>query len=154
MRRLPHQGARHGTVDHGDASDGVFLLLHLWVLPLSWAILLRRSRSSLSSLWMASRCEWLSLFANGGASTNLGLKILRVQGKGGRTDAGSRPSRLAQAHPDPVRSPLRSRGSSCIYALSPLHLHYFDDVILASKMEVLLAWSPVFYASIHGDVPL
>jgi hypothetical protein len=24
MRGLPHQGARHGTVDHGDASDGVF----------------------------------------------------------------------------------------------------------------------------------
>jgi hypothetical protein len=42
MRKLPHQGARHGTVDHGDASDGVFLL-HLWVLPSSWAILLRRS---------------------------------------------------------------------------------------------------------------
>jgi hypothetical protein len=35
MRRLPHQGSRHGTVDHGDASDGVFLLLHLWVLPSS-----------------------------------------------------------------------------------------------------------------------
>jgi hypothetical protein len=33
----------------------------LWVLLSSWAILLRRSPSSLSSLWMASRCEWLSL---------------------------------------------------------------------------------------------
>jgi hypothetical protein len=54
----------------------------------------------------------------------------------------ARPANLgrpAQAHPDPVPSPLRSRGSSCIYALCPLHLHYFDDVILASKMEVLLA---------------
>jgi hypothetical protein len=61
MRRLPHQGARHSTIDHGDASDSVFLLLHLWVLPSRWAILLRRSPSSLSSLWMASRCEWLSL---------------------------------------------------------------------------------------------
>jgi hypothetical protein len=46
--------------------------------------------------------------------------------------------RPAHAHP-PVRSPLRSRGLSCIYALCPLHLHHFDDVILASKMEVLLA---------------
>jgi hypothetical protein len=62
--------------------------------------------------------------------------------------------RPAQAHPGPVRSPLRSRGSSCIYAFCPLHLLYFDNVILASKMEVLLAWSPVFYASILGDVPL
>jgi hypothetical protein len=34
--------------------------LHLWVLPSSWVILLRRSPSSLSSLWMASQCEWLS----------------------------------------------------------------------------------------------
>jgi hypothetical protein len=36
MRRLPHQGATHSTVNHGDASDGVFLLLHLWVLPSRW----------------------------------------------------------------------------------------------------------------------
>jgi hypothetical protein len=61
--------------------------------------------------------------------------------------------RPAQAHFGPVRSPLRSRGSSCIYALCPLHLHYFDDVIIASKMEVLFAWSPIFYASILGGVP-
>jgi hypothetical protein len=47
--------------------------------------------------------------------------------------------RLAQAHFGPVRSPLRSRGSSCIYAFCPLHLHYFDIVILASNMEVLFA---------------
>jgi hypothetical protein len=89
---------------------------------------------------------------------------LRVEEHSGARKGGpNRPSewaraaglgRLAQAHPGPVRSPLRSRGSSCIYALCPLHLHYFDDVILASKMEVLLAWSPVFYASILGDVPL
>jgi hypothetical protein len=32
---------------------------------------------------MASRCEWLSLSpTNGGVSRTLGLKILRVQGKG------------------------------------------------------------------------
>jgi hypothetical protein len=29
MRRLPHQGARHSTAGHGNASDGVFPLLHL-----------------------------------------------------------------------------------------------------------------------------
>jgi hypothetical protein len=39
----------------------------------------------LSSLWMASWCEWLPL-RDGGASRLLGLKILRVQGKGGRTN--------------------------------------------------------------------
>jgi hypothetical protein len=113
---------------------------------------------SLSSLWMASRangslsCEWRR------------LQELRVEGSSGarkgrpnRPPERARPTGLgrpAQAHPDPVRSPLRSRGSSCIYAIFPLHLHHFDDVILASKMEVLLAWSPVFYASIFGDVPL
>jgi hypothetical protein len=59
MRRLHHQDARHGTVDHGDASNGVFFLLHLWVL-----LRVERSFSEdpppFSSLWMASRCEWLS----------------------------------------------------------------------------------------------
>jgi hypothetical protein len=43
---------------------------------------------------------------NGGASTDLGLKILRVQGKGGRTDPGSgpgRPARADQPRPIPAR---------------------------------------------------
>jgi hypothetical protein len=61
--------------------------------------------------------------------------------------------RPSQAHFGPVRSPLCFRGSSCIYALCPFHLLDFDDVILASKMEVLRAWSSVFYASIPGGVP-
>jgi hypothetical protein len=62
--------------------------------------------------------------------------------------------RPAHAHPGPVRSPHRSRGSLGNYALCPFHLHDFDDVILASKMEVLHAWSSVFYASIPWGVPL
>jgi hypothetical protein len=64
---------------------------------------------------------------------------------------------LALTGPGPFRPgsvALRSRGSSCIYALCPLHLHHFDDVILTSKIEVLLARSPAFYDSILGDVPL
>jgi hypothetical protein len=77
------------------------------------------------------------------------LQGLRVEDPSGARKGGSdgpsewaRPAGLgrpAQAHPGPVRSPLRSRGSSCDYALCPLHLHHFDDVILASKMEVLRA---------------
>jgi hypothetical protein len=82
MRRLPHQGARHGTIDHGDASDGVFLLLHLWVLSSSRAILLANDLTLLSSLWMASQANGSLSLANGGASSNLGLKDLRVQEKG------------------------------------------------------------------------
>jgi hypothetical protein len=58
-RRLTHQAARHSTVDHGYPTDGVSLLLHLWVLPSRWLISLRRSPSSLSlvcgwpPVWMA-----------------------------------------------------------------------------------------------------
>jgi hypothetical protein len=39
----------------------------------------------------------------------------------------------------PRGTPLHSRGSSCDYALCPLHLHHFDNVILATKVEVLHA---------------
>jgi hypothetical protein len=72
------------------------------------------------------------------------LKILRVQGKGGRTDAETglgRPAWADRPRPNSARFGrlLRSRGSSGDYALCPLHLHDFDDVILASKMEVLRA---------------
>jgi hypothetical protein len=46
-------------------------------------------------------------FANGGASRALGLKILRVQGKGGRTDVGSGPGRPAWAdRPRPISARL------------------------------------------------
>jgi hypothetical protein len=143
MRRLPHQGARHSTVDHSDSSNGVFLLLHLWVLPSRWAILLRRSPSSLSSLWMASRCEWLSP-CEWWRLLDFTVEDPSGARKGGpnRPSEGARPAglgRTAQAHPSPVRSPLRSRGSSDDYALCPFHLHDFDDVILASNMEVLRA---------------
>jgi hypothetical protein len=141
MRRLPHQGARHSTVDHGDASDGVFLLLHLWVLPSRWSILLRRSPSSLSLA-----CGW-PLGANGSPLCEWQrLQDFRVEVPSGARKGGpNRPrdwaraaglGRPAQAPPGPVRSPLRSRGSSGDYALCPVHLHDFDDVILASKMEV------------------
>jgi hypothetical protein len=112
---------------------------------------------SLSSLRTASRANG-SLPANGGASTYLGLKDLHAQEMGAEpTPEWARPAglgRLAQTYPGPIRSPLCFCGSSCLYALCSLHLHHFDDVILASKMEVLLAWSSVFYASILGDVPL
>jgi hypothetical protein len=83
LRRLPHQGARHGTVDHGDASYGVFLLHHLWVLPSSWAILLQRSPSSLSILWMASRCGWLSLLRMAAPPRTEGWKSFGCKKGGG-----------------------------------------------------------------------
>jgi hypothetical protein len=67
-------------------------------------ISLRRSPSSLSSLWMASWYEWLSPLvrmalpsANVSASRTLGLKILRVKGKGGQTDPRSGLGRPAWA---------------------------------------------------------
>jgi hypothetical protein len=131
MRRLPHQGARHSTVDHGDASYGVFLLLRgclgrastssticgcflrveqsfLWIISLLFF---------LSSLWMDSRANGslslsLSFSANYGTFTYLGLHQLHTREMGGRTDIG-----MGQA--GPVRSPLRTRGSSWHFALCP-----------------------------------
>jgi hypothetical protein len=113
---------------------------------------------TISLLSLSLTCGW-PLGANGSLSCEWRLlHELRVEGSSGSRKGGpnrplewARPAGLdrpAQAHPAPVRSPLCSHGSSCIYALCPLHLHYFVDVILASKMEVLLAWNPVFYASI------
>jgi hypothetical protein len=77
------------------------------------------------------------------------LQGFRVEDPSGARKTGpnrplewARPAGLGRptwAHLGPVRSPLRSRGSSCNYALCPLHLHDFDDVIITSKMEVLFA---------------
>jgi hypothetical protein len=77
----------------------------------------------LSSFWMASRREWLFL------SEWRRLQGLRVEDPSGARKGGpnrprnwARPADLGrptQPHPGSVRSPLRSCGSSCIYALSP-----------------------------------
>jgi hypothetical protein len=104
MRRLPHQGPRHGTVDHGDASDGDFLLLHLLVLPSSWGSSFG-DLPPLSLYLVDGLSVWMALSpANGGASRALGLKILRVQGKGSRTDPGvGQAGRLGLTGPGPSR---------------------------------------------------
>jgi hypothetical protein len=53
---------------------------------------------------MASRCEWLSVFANAGAFTDLGLKVLRVQEKGGESTLGvGQVGRLGPTDPGPSR---------------------------------------------------
>jgi hypothetical protein len=52
---------------------------------------------SLACGWPPGANNSLSLSPNGGASKALGLKILRVQGKGGRTDVGIGPGRPAWA---------------------------------------------------------
>jgi hypothetical protein len=93
------------------------------VLLSRWLISRRRSSSSLSSLWMASWCEWLSPLSNGGA------QAFSVQDLSGARKMGpNRPpkwagpaglGRSAWAHLGPVRSPLCSRGSLCIYVLCP-----------------------------------
>jgi hypothetical protein len=89
-----------------------------------------------------------------GANGSSSVEWRRLQGfmvedpSGARKGGPNRPpkwagpaglGRQAWAHLSPARSPLLSRGSSGDYALCPLHLHDFDDVILASKMEVLRA---------------
>jgi hypothetical protein len=89
-----------------------------------------------------------------GANGSLLFEWRRLQGfrvedpSGARKGGPNRPpewvgsaglGRPALAHFGPVRSLLHSRGSSGDYALCHFHLHDFDDVILASKMEVLHA---------------
>jgi hypothetical protein len=103
----------------------------------------------LEILLLSLACGWPP-----GANGSLSVEWWRLQGfrvedpSGARKGGSNRPQewagsaglgRPAQAHLGPVRSPLRSRGSSGDYALCPLHLHDFDDVILASTMEVLRA---------------
>jgi hypothetical protein len=85
-------------------------------------------------------CGWAP-----GANGSLLVEWQRLQGfrvedpLGARKGEANRPPEWAQAHLCPVRSPLCSYGSSGDYALCPLHLHDFDDVTFASKMEVLRA---------------
>jgi hypothetical protein len=121
----------------------------------------RSSSGDLSPLSLA--CGW-PLDANGSLPCEWRcLQDFRVEDPSGARKGGpnqppewARPAGLgrpAQAPPDPVWSPLRSSGSSGDYALCHFHLHDFDDVILASKMEVLRSWSYIFYASIPGGVP-
>jgi hypothetical protein len=120
MRRLPHQGARHSTVDHGDASDGVFLLLRGCLGRASTSsstcgCFLRVERSflwmisllfSFSSLWTTSQANG-SFPANGGTSTYLGLTHLHTQETGDRTALGmgqaSRPAWADQPRPISAR---------------------------------------------------
>jgi hypothetical protein len=73
----------------------------------------------------------------------LGLKILRVQGKGAEPTPevgwASRPGLTGPVPFRPGSVALLSRGSSGDYELCPFHLHDFNDFILVSKMEVLHA---------------
>jgi hypothetical protein len=107
----------------------------------------RSSSGDLPSLSLA--CGW-PLGVNGSLPCEWRhLQGLRVEDRSGSRKGG--PNRRqewarlaglgqpAQAHPGPARSPLHARGSSGDYAFRPLHLRDFGDVILASKMEVLLA---------------
>jgi hypothetical protein len=57
--------------------------------------------------------------------------------------------RPAKAHPDPVQSPLRSLGPQWLCTLS-LPFAWFRLCHPRVQMEVLRAWSSVFYASIPG----
>jgi hypothetical protein len=80
---------------------------------------------------------------NRGAPTYIGLKDLHVQEMGGRTDLGmGQAGRPGPTGPGP--SWPGSVATSLLWVLMslctfPLHLYHFDNVILTSKMEVLLA---------------
>jgi hypothetical protein len=124
MRRLLHQGARHSTVDHGDSSDGVFLLLRGCLGKASMSsttcgCFLQEERSFsrmisflffLSSLWTASWanlslsfCQWRRLPV---------LRVASSLGSRNGVEPTSKWAGPAQAHLSPVRSRLRTLGSS------------------------------------------
>jgi hypothetical protein len=86
-------------------------------------------------------CEWRRLHE---------LRVEAPSGarKGGRTDPGSLPGWPAWAHRP---RPIRTRFS---HPFAPVGPHAFMHFAPSTWMEVLLAWSPVFYASILGNVPL
>jgi hypothetical protein len=88
------------------------------VLPSRWTISLQRS-SSLSRLWMTSWCKWLSPLSNGCTSRVLGLKILQVQGKGGRTGYLSGLGRPAWAPSARFDRPFAPVGPHVIMHFSP-----------------------------------
>jgi hypothetical protein len=66
--------------------QGLDVLLHLWLLPSSWVIILGNG-PPISSLWTTSRANG-SLPANGSASTCLGLTHPHTQETGDRTASG------------------------------------------------------------------
>jgi hypothetical protein len=97
---------------------------------------------SLACGWL-SPCEWISP-CEWRCLQGFRLKILRVQGKGGRTDPRSGPGQPAWTdRPRPILArfgrPFAHVGPHAFMHFAPLHLHHFDDVILVSKMEVLSA---------------
>jgi hypothetical protein len=118
MRRLPHQGARHGTIDHGDASDGVFFLLHLWVL-------LRVERSFYEDLPPLSLdCGW-PLGANGSLSCEWQcLHELRVEGPSGARKGGRTNPRGGLGRPAWADRP-RTISAQFGHAFAPMGPHVF-----------------------------
>jgi hypothetical protein len=150
MRRLPDQGARHSTIDHGDTCDGVFLFLRGCrgrastssstcgcFLQVERSFLRMTSLLSfLSSLWMASRVNG-SLPVNGEAFTSLGLYLLQAQERGEWTGI-----RVGQAgRPGPARlGPLRPSSVALL-----VHTDCFDILNLAPLICMILtklSWRP------------
>jgi hypothetical protein len=144
MKRLPHQGAKHGAVDHGDACDDVFLLLRgchgrASTSSSTCGCFLGLERSSLrmvsllsflSSLWTTSQANG-SLSANGGAHTNLGLHHLHAQEMGNRIDVGmGQAGRPASTGPSPFRPGSVAPSHTWVllpFCTLPPHLHHFCE---------------------------
>jgi hypothetical protein len=105
MRRLPHQGARHSTIDHGDASDGIFLLLHLWVLPSSRTILLANDLPLLFSLACGRPLERMDLSLRMAVPPRLRVEVSsRARRRGAEPTSGvGQAGRTGPTGPGPSR---------------------------------------------------
>jgi hypothetical protein len=93
------------------------------VLPSRWLIPLRRSPSSLTSLWTASWCEWLSL-CEWRHLQDFWVENPSGARKGGRTDVGSglgRPTWADRPRPIPARlgHPFAPVGPQVIMQFAP-----------------------------------
>jgi hypothetical protein len=143
-----HWSSNHtwsSTVDHGDASDGVFILFRgcrgrASTSSSTCGCFVRVERSSsqmisilcfLSSLWMTFQVNG-SPSANDGANINLGLHHIHAQEMGDRTDVGiGQAGRPGPTEPSPFHhgsiAPSHT-WSSCHFALPP-----FNYVILVTS---------------------
>jgi hypothetical protein len=133
MRRLPHQGARHSTVDHANASDGVFLLLRGCLGRASMSsstcgcfLRVERSLSQMISLLSFLSSLWTAFWVNG-LSLRKRLHVLRVASSSRSRNGG--PNHLGNGLGQPAWAdrprPIPARFGHSLAPVGPLDIMHF-----------------------------